>query len=162
MRELPDAVLAEELIAFLVRRSPELILPAPIRERLVKAMPMLKTRAKTLVELADKSDFLLSDGARKPDTQAEAILTPAARALLKHSIGPCFTAATSYWSAKTYEDAFRTLAEQEGKQLADYAQPLRVALTGHVASPPVFEVITVLGNAEALKRVQAQAGQDEK
>lgn len=154
MRELPDAALAEELIAFLSRRSPEQVLPAPIHDRLVKAMPMLKTRAKTLVELADKSDFLLSDGPRKPDVQAEAALTQDARLQLA-GIAKGLDAIAA-WSHADLEANVRAAAEREGRKLGDLAQPLRAALTGHLASPPIFEAMEVLGRAETLLRIRAQ------
>jgi glutamyl-tRNA synthetase len=155
MRELPDAALAEELIAFLARRWPEQALPAPIRERLVKAMPMLKTRAKTLVELADKSDFLLSDGPRKPDAQAEAALSQDARLLLA-GIAKGLEAIPA-WTHADLEADVRAAAEREGRKLGDLAQPLRAALTGHLASPPIFEAMEVLGRTETLLRIRAQA-----
>jgi glutamyl-tRNA synthetase len=54
------------------------------------------------------------------------------------------------------EAAFRDFAAQEGKSLGDVAQPLRDALTGKTASPPVFEVMEVLGREEALTRIRSQ------
>ena len=44
-------------------------------------------------------------------------------------------------------------AERRGK----VAQPLRAALTGRSVSPPVFDVMAVLGREEALARVRDQA-----
>jgi glutamyl-tRNA synthetase len=155
MRELPDAALAQELIAFLARRSPERVFAAPIRERLAKAMPMLKTRAKTLVELADKSEFLLSDGPPLPDAQAATALNAEARRLLTGIAG--VLAASPAWTHAELEAEIRTLCEREGKKLGDLAQPLRAALTGRLASPPVFEAMEVLGREEALIRIRAQA-----
>jgi glutamyl-tRNA synthetase len=38
------------------------------------------------------------------------------------------------------------------------AQPLRVALTGSTVSPGIFEVLSVLGPAEARQRLMAAAG----
>jgi len=41
-------------------------------------------------------------------------------------------------------------------KLGDIAQPLRAALTGRTASPPIFDVAAVLGREEALTRIRAQ------
>jgi glutamyl-tRNA synthetase len=46
------------------------------------------------------------------------------------------------------------LAETRGEPLVKIAQPIRVALTGRTVSPPIDEVIEVLGKAEVVKRLQ--------
>lgn len=154
IRETDNAALAAELIQFLKRRTPERAIDAITGERLIKAMPMLKTRAKTLVELADKAEFVLSNGPRVPDAAASAVLTSDSRALL----GRTLTAldGSAEWTAPMLENAMRSFADQEGKSLGDVAQPLRAALTGKTASPPVFEVMEVLGRTEALTRIRSQ------
>jgi glutamyl-tRNA synthetase len=114
---------------------------------------MLKTRAKTLVELADKAEFVLSEGPQAPDGPASAILTGDARALLGRTAGALD--ASPSWTATLLEEAVRRFAEEEGIKLGEVAQPLRAALTGRTASPPVFEVMEVLGRKEALTRIRA-------
>jgi glutamyl-tRNA synthetase len=37
------------------------------------------------------------------------------------------------------------------------AQPLRAALTGSAASPPIFDVLVALGREESLARIRDQA-----
>jgi glutamyl-tRNA synthetase len=50
----------------------------------------------------------------------------------------------------------RTYAEQSGHKLGAVAQPLRAALTGGTVSPPVFDVMAVLGRDETLARLRDQ------
>jgi glutamyl-tRNA synthetase len=152
LRETEDGVLAAELIEFLKRRTRPV--DATTAERLKNAMPMLKPRAKTLVELADKAEFVLGQGPRTLDAEASAVLTKEARALLGRTLG-AFEAAPD-WTAQALESVLRNFAGTEGKSLGDLAQPLRAALTGKTASPPVFEVMEVLGRTEALTRIQSQ------
>src|SRR6201986_5060823 len=52
IRETADATLVAEVIAFLARPTPPVVLSDTARHRLQAAMPGLKERAKTLVELA--------------------------------------------------------------------------------------------------------------
>jgi len=152
IRETDDAALTLELVAFAERLKPELALDAATRARLKAAMPLLKTRAKTLVELVDKAEFLFSEGPRAPEAAAAAVLTPAARAQL----GRVADALDGDpWDTASLEARVRALAEKEGTKLGDLAQPLRVAVTGRTASPPIFEVLTVLGREEALTRIRA-------
>src|SRR5262245_164096 len=82
IRELSDEKLAEALVAFLALKKPGLVIDAATRARLAKTMAMLKTRAKTLAELADKADFVLSQGTRALDAAASVVLSPAAKELL--------------------------------------------------------------------------------
>ena len=51
----------------------------------------------------------------------------------------------------------RDFAEASGPKLGKVAQPLRAALTGKAVSPPVFDVMAVLGREEALARIRDQA-----
>ena len=60
------------------------------------------------------------------------------------------------WDSASLEARTRAFAEKEGIKLGDIAQPLRAALTGRTASPPVFDVAVVLGREEALTRIRAQ------
>jgi glutamyl-tRNA synthetase len=46
------------------------------------------------------------------------------------------------------------LAEARGETLVKIAQPIRVALTGKTVSPPIDEVMEVLGKTEVTKRLQ--------
>jgi glutamyl-tRNA synthetase len=41
-------------------------------------------------------------------------------------------------------------------KLGNIAQPLRAALTGRTTSPPIFEVLAVLGKNESLARIRDQ------
>jgi glutamyl-tRNA synthetase len=154
IRDMDDAALVLELVAFAERQKPEISLEPRIRARLKAAMPLLKTRAKTLIELVDKAEFLFSDGPRAPDSAAAQMLTSDARAQL----GRVAQALDQEpWDTASLEARIRALAEKEGAKLGDLAQPLRVAITGRTASPPIFEVLAVLGREEALTRIRAHA-----
>jgi glutamyl-tRNA synthetase len=154
IRELDDETLAAELVQFIQARTPERAIDAATLKRLKSAMPMLKTRAKTLVELAEKAEFVLGEGPRTLDAAATAVLTADTRALLGRSATALDGSAN--WKAAELEHALRDFASKEGKSLGDVAQPLRAALTGKTASPPVFEVMEVLGREEALTRIRSQ------
>ncbi|MBI5129817.1 MAG: glutamate--tRNA ligase [Rhodopseudomonas palustris] len=125
------------------------------RAQLVQAMPGLKERAKTLLELLDNAGFIFADRPLAIDAKGQAVLTPETRAL----IGRLRTALedVSPWSAATAEAAMRTFAEQAGLKLGAVAQPLRVALTGRTTSPGIFDVLAVLGREECLSRLADQA-----
>ena len=123
---------------------------------LAAALPSLKERAKTLPELATGLLYLVAQRPLKPDEKAQKLLDADAKAALGELHG-LFGAAAD-WTATTLEDVVRTYAETKGLKLGKIAQPLRAALTGRAVSPPVFDVMAVLGKTEALARIKDQAG----
>jgi glutamyl-tRNA synthetase len=64
---------------------------------------------------------------------------------------------TTGWSQPELEDAARRFAATEGLKLGQVAQPLRAALTGRASSPPIFDVLAILGRDESLLRLGAYA-----
>src|SRR5260221_821320 len=67
IREMDDAALTTEVAAFAERGHPEQRLNDAARARLRLAMPVLKSRGKTLIEVVEKARFLFSEGPRNPD-----------------------------------------------------------------------------------------------
>ncbi len=159
LRHTDDAALLAELERVLPRIAggPELAakLTADTREKLLAAMGGLKERAKTLVELADGARFIVAERPLALDDNAASLLTADARALLGDLSGDLKT--VEPWGAETTEHAVRAFAERKGIKLGSVAQPLRAALTGRTTSPPIFDVLAVLGKSESLGRLQDQA-----
>src|SRR5499427_10729556 len=126
-----------------------------LRAKLLAAMPGLKERAKTLVELFDASRFLWTSRPLDIADQAKALLTDEARTLIG-ALLPQLEAVTE-WNAGSAEAVVRPYAERSGLKLGAIAQPLRAALTGRTTSPPIFDVLAVLGRDESLARLRDQA-----
>jgi glutamyl-tRNA synthetase len=154
IRETSNEALVGELIAFLERRSPARILSMTARTRLLAAMSSLKERAKTLAQLDQGAEFLYTDGSRELEAGAAKILDADARVILARTL-PILEATN--WSGVALESAARAFAEENGLKLGDVAQPLRAALTGKPASPPLFEMLALLGREESLIRLRAYA-----
>jgi glutamyl-tRNA synthetase len=152
IRATPDASLVAEVTAFLSRETPPRVLSMTARQRLQAAMPLLKERAKTLVELIQGAEFLFNDGPRALDEAAAKLLTPDGRATLA-AVLPRLEATD--WRGPGLESAARTFAEERGLKLGQVAQPLRAALTGKVSSPPLFEMLALLGREESIGRLRA-------
>jgi glutamyl-tRNA synthetase len=130
-----------------------------LRGQWLAAMPSLKERAKTLLDLIDGAKFLLAARPIPLDEKAEALLTPDARALLRGVEAELSN--VEPWTIEATEQAVRTFAERKGAKLGNVAQPLRAALTGRTTSPGIFEVLAVLGKSESLARVRDQAATSE-
>jgi glutamyl-tRNA synthetase len=120
------------------------------RERLRRGMAGLKARARTLVDLAQSAEFYVRARPIQPDDKAAKLLTPEARGRLGR-LAEAFKGCG--WLGAELEAAARRFAEESGAKLGDLAQPLRAAVTGSTVSPPIFEVLEVLGREEALARI---------
>lgn len=125
-----------------------------LRAKLMAAMPGLKERAKTLVELFDASRFLWASRPVDVNEQAKALLTDDAKGLIQGLLPEL--EAISEWNAPAVEGVVRPYAERAGLKLGAVAQPLRAALTGRTTSPPIFDVLAVLGRDESLARLRDQ------
>ncbi len=158
MRQADDARLAD----LVTPRLPAIVggeLAEGTAARLKAGMAGLKERAKTLVELAESAAFYARRRPLAMTEKAQRLLDADAVARLG-ALKDLF-AALPEWTAPAIEDAARRFAEDGGQKLGAVAQPLRAALTGDAVSPPIFEVMAVLGRDEALGRiVDATTGTD--
>jgi glutamyl-tRNA synthetase len=160
MRAMPD----DELLAALIDALPYLPggpeiaakLDAPMRAKLAAAMPGLKERAKTLVELLDGAGFLFAQRPLQLDERAKEILANGGRDHLA-ALLPRLQAVADWTSAAT-EATVRDYALEHGAKLGQIAQPLRAAMTGRATSPGIFDVLAVMGREESLGRIADQAG----
>jgi glutamyl-tRNA synthetase len=125
------------------------------RDLLVRAMPVLKVRARDLNELATSAAFLFAVRPLAIDAKAEALLTSDARGLL--ALLATRLGGESEWTIEALEASLKLLAEELGLGLGKLAQPLRAALTGTATSPGIFDVLVLLGRDESLARITAQA-----
>jgi glutamyl-tRNA synthetase len=150
IRERDDDSLAALAIAQL-EREPGRPVDVAARARIRAGMAGLKQRAKTIVELAESAEFYCH---ARPIPIAESgrkLLTDAARSRLL-GLRERLEALPD-WDARAIEGEARAATEAAGIKLGDVAQPLRAALTGTNVSPPIFEVMQVLGREESLGRI---------
>jgi glutamyl-tRNA synthetase len=117
-----------------------------------KVVLSLRERAKTLVEMADLSEFYFSEEIEYDENAAEKFL--------KKETMPIFEQIIASLSKEAILDSgsshrlIQQLAETRGEPLVKIAQPIRVALTGKTISPPIDEVMEVLGKTAVIKRLR--------
>jgi glutamyl-tRNA synthetase len=154
MRGTPDAELLAAFITFLphVAGGPEMLgrIDAGMKAKLLRAMPGLKERAKTLVDLMKSAQFLFAERPLALDDKARQIMADGGVAALA-ALLPVLEA--TEWNIQSLEAAVKAHAETTGAKLGKLAQPLRAALTGTSTSPGIFDVLDVLGRAESLNRI---------
>ncbi len=151
LRGADDARLVRDVMARLPAQCGVTVTEG-LADKLLRLMPGLKERAKTLLELTASSAFLARSVPLAFEPKAQALLTVEARAMLAR-LAPNL-AATDFSVAKL-DAAMRAFAEAEGLKLGQVAQPLRAALTGSTMSPGIDATLAALGGLESLARIQA-------
>ena len=159
IRHTPDAELLELFLTFLphVEGGSELLakIDAQMKAKLLRAMAGLKDRAKTLVELKNACGYLFAVRPLTMDDKAKGLLNDEGKAAAKTLVE--LLTPINEWTAHSLETAVKAYAETAGIKLGKLAQPLRASLTGTSTSPPIFDVLEVLGREESLARISDQA-----
>ena len=122
---------------------------------LLRATRLHRSRARTLAELAHSLALYGADPTAFDEAGLKKFGKPTNASLLRDLAGRL--AAAAPFAHAPLEDAARGLAAERGLKLGDVAQPARLALTGGLVSPPIFEMIEVLGPEATRRRLMAFA-----
>lgn len=117
-------------------------------------LAVIKVRARTLDELAEQArpfvcDDLVFDDAAVAKNWAK---DPASSIERLSRLSEMFSDVE--WSAEELEARLRAMAADMDTGAGKLIHPLRVALTGNMASPGIFDVLVLLGRERALQRVE--------
>ena len=146
-----DGARLVEMVAPFVERAG---LPMPAdRARLAGMLETLRERAKTLVELVEVGRFYFERPRAYEAKAAEKFLTADGARRIELLVKRL--EALESFTAEAIEAAVRELAAQLELKLVDLAQLARLAVTGRTASPPIFQVLALLGREESLARLRA-------
>jgi glutamyl-tRNA synthetase len=151
MREADDARLVD-LIVPRLEHSLGITLAQADKDLLKAGMDGLKQRAKTVVELADLAAFYVRPRPLPYDDKALKLLDADGKAVLADLMARL--GAQSPFTREVLEELVRVYAEEKALKLGKVAQPLRAALSGSTVSPPIFEVMELLGRDASLARLQ--------
>jgi glutamyl-tRNA synthetase len=122
---------------------------------LARAAPLVQERVGHLTEVPGMVGFLLDDEVELDQAAAAKVLTDEAQAFLAEAakrleeIEP--------WTAAAIEAALRGLQTERGLKPKTAFQPVRLAITGRLVSPPLFESMELLGKARSLARLEQVA-----
>ena len=119
--------------------------------RLLQALPFIKDRAKTTIELADQTAFVIKARPLALDEQAQAMLTgeTAERiARLRDRL-----ALFADWEMAALEAELKAFAELEAVGFGKIGPPMRAALSGGSPSPDIARILAALGRDESLGRL---------
>ena len=143
----------EELSELLLPLLKEHGIDASNDKRLPEIVKTLQERARTLKEMAESSLFYFKEEIEYDPKAAEKFLIPE-NAPLFEELKQRLSALPSF-GHDDIAAAFNSLLEEKDLKLGKLAQPVRVALTGGTVSPGIFETLSAMGKALAIKRLDA-------
>jgi glutamyl-tRNA synthetase len=149
----PPSQVAQALVPLLEHAGLKAEVSAVSQDRLAQLVVLVKERAKTLVEMVEWVKPYFGEAVMFEEEAAKKFLTPAIAPMLGKLLKRFETIPS--FSKQEWEEAFKTLVEEEAIKMGQLAQPVRVALTGRTASPGLFEVMEVLGRDRTLARLRA-------
>jgi len=152
LRMLADDELAARVVPFLAARGLEV---AGDDLRLRRALPYLKPRATTLVDLAHGLDYFFREAPEMDEKASRKFLVPDNAAHLEQLAD--LVEATEPFEPEALEAAVESWLEAADLKMKVVAQPARVAMTGRTASPGLYEVMEVLGREVTTRRLRAAA-----
>jgi len=111
----------------------------------------LRERAQTLDEMADKSEYFFSEFEDYDTKAAQKHLRPVARDMLADVRSRL--SVVEPWSAELIHAQVMATVEEYDAKLGKLAQPLRVAVSGTAATPPIDETLLLVGKARTVDRI---------
>lgn len=123
-------------------------------EWMSRLIDLIKTRARTIDDLADQAVPFTTDRLEYEDKAIAKhwAKDPAAASDRLESLASLW--ADADWTEQKLEEGLRGLAEGLGIGAGKLIHPLRVALTGRMSSPGIFEVLVLLGRDRSLHRIE--------
>jgi glutamyl-tRNA synthetase len=151
IRQLPAEEIARRIKPYLEKAGLEVS-----NEVLLKAVPLIQERIKTLSEAVGWIDFFFEETIALDDPQQliqkkmDAPTTVSALRAAYETLSE-----VNDFSHETQEAAMRALAERMGLKAGQLFGTLRVAVTGRDVSPPLFQTMEILGIETSLARIKA-------
>lgn len=150
IRRMSDEELSERLEKFLEEIVGKKMAEED-KEKIAKLTPLVKERIKKLIDFIPLTDFIFN--APEYDKQQFEKLKIKNLKQVLEEILKVMEKMEKPWQAEVFEATVRKLAEEQNISVTDMFQLIRVAVSGQLVTPPLFESIKILGEEETLKRV---------
>jgi len=119
------------------------------KERLINS---LRDRAKTMIELADSAKSIISEPTIYDEKSVNKFLKGDALKILEE-FNDELKNKGNIEKTEEFEEVAKSFLETKGLKLKDLAQPIRIAIVGSAVSPSVFEVLSIVGYENVVKRI---------
>jgi glutamyl-tRNA synthetase len=148
IKRLAPADLASRWVPFLAQAGFEV----EADDRLAGIVAVMQERARTLVEMTEKTTFFFTGELVFDEDAVKKWLNPALaddfEALIERLEG------LGDWTTGSIDGLYRSFCEERSLGLGKVAQPTRVSVTGTTVSPGLFETLYLLGREKTLSRLR--------
>jgi len=151
LRQLDPATFAARAWPFVEAEA----FPGADPDLLARAAPLVQERVNHLTEVPGMVGFLFGDEVELDPAAAAKVLTEDGRAFLAETAARLEK--VEPWTAAAIEATLRGLQEERGLKPRTAFQPVRLAVTGRLVSPPLFESMELLGRSRSLARLDRAA-----
>ena len=154
IRQLSTEDLADRILPFLEGKLHPGLLPVD-RDYLLRIVPLIRERIKLLAESADLMSYFFHE---ELDYDPGSLVQ---KGMDRHGVPSALAAAREDlaeapdFQYETLEQSLRAVASSIGLTPRQFFGMLRVATTGREVSPPLFEMMEVMGKDRVLARVDA-------
>ncbi len=125
-----------------------------ISSRLERGLESLLQRSETLEELAKKSQFYLYESNIPLEEKAAEKFLDGGKEKITDILP--FLEAIKKWSEENIKEAIQAYCKKEDIKLGKVGPFIRIALTGSIESPSIFQIMDILGQEETLNRLRTQ------
>lgn len=151
IRTLSNEELQKRLLSYIRQAYPGLKEDDP---NILELVSITKERLKTLKDFVDWTYFYFvsDDDFQIANEDAGKVFNADSNLILSKTIEKLES--LDEWNRKNIEQCLRDLVNELGEKPRKVFQVIRVAVTGRLVSPPLFESIAILGRERTLKRLK--------
>ncbi len=126
------------------------------KDLLLKGIPDMKERSKTLVEMANMGIiYIINEKSNfKPEFDEKSLKVLNSDKNKIADIIKDFEEQDIEWTKDGINDYFKQKAQTFEMKMGDIVAPVRVAITFSTVSPPLFEAMVIIGKQESLRRLK--------
>ncbi len=136
----------------LTKRLQEYLVDHPAKDSIAPVVPLIKERIKKLSDFIPLTNFLFEDQEYEMKVFNK-IKTSQKKEILEKILEKMVKMGGS-WEAEEFESNFRDLADYFDISAGDMFQLIRIAISGQLVTPPLFESIKILGEDGTKNRVK--------
>jgi len=154
IRQCSESVLYDKLSAWAEKWGVDLTLELADRRRAEKVLVLVKERMKTLAEFKTLVDYFYTEP--KVDVSAFSSQTRDSwRNILSGLMDKFAGVGESSWTKENLDSIAHDYCNMSGYFAKEAFMTLRLAVTGQTATPPLFDVLELLGKQSAQSRIKS-------
>ena len=160
IRQTDDPDLADRILPFLEREYPAALLPID-RDYLLRIVPLVQERLKTLADAPDMLSYFFEETLEYDPASLvqRGMDVPGTHTAIGRARADLASVPDAEFQHENLENILRASGQDLELSGRQFFGALRTAITGRTATPPLFEMMEVMGRERVLQRLEAAAEQ---